>query len=339
MDDRLSRHRTPSRTRREIFPALFLLALALTAPLATPPPARAQGAGADSVTLSWTAPGDDGNTGTAASYEMRMSQSTITATNWSSATLISGAPDPLPAGTRQSMVVRGLTNGVTYYFAIKARDDAGNVAPISNVVRWDWLIDTAPPQAPSGLSAALVNGGADVRLTWNANVEPDLASYTVYRRLEAGGTFDVLAVGVSGTQYVDNALPQGIQDVWYQLTALDQSGNESAHSATASTALGSSAPATAWNLNPAYPNPGSLATPVNIPIDVPPAGPGSAQLQIVDSGGHLIRRLDLSGLLSGSQTVVWDGKNFAGRPTAPGVYTAWLVGEGSAHNLKIVRVP
>ena len=338
MDVRLSRHRTPSRTRREIFPALFLLVLAL-APLATPPPARAQGAGADSVTLSWTAPGDDGSTGTAASYEMRMSQSSITENNWASASVVSGAPVPLPAGTRQSMVVRGLTNGVIYYFAIKARDDAGNVAPISNVVRWAWITDTAPPQAPTGLSAAVVNSGASVRLTWSANVEPDLASYAVYRRLEPGGTFDVLSVGLTGTQYVDNSLPAGTQTVWYQLTATDQTGNESAHSATASATLGSAAPATAWNLNPAYPNPGSLSAPVTIPIDVPPVGPGAAQLQIMDSGGRVIRRLDLSGLLAGSQTVTWDGKNYAGRQSAPGVYTAWLVGGDTPRSLKIVRVP
>ena len=263
MDDRLSRHRTPSRTRREILPALFLL-MALMAPLATPPPARAQGAGADSVTLTWTAPGDDGNTGTATRYEVRMSQASITESNWSSGSLLSGSPVPLPAGTRQSMLVRGLTNGVTYYFAVKAIDDAGNVAPISNVVRWDWLIDTAPPQAPSGLAAALVNGGADVRLTWSANVEPDLASYTVYRRTEAGGTYDVLAVGVTGTQYVDNQVPQGTQSVWYQVTATDQSGNESAHSSAASATLASAAPATAWNLNPPYPNPGPMSAPVPI---------------------------------------------------------------------------
>jgi len=245
MDGRLSRHRTPSRTRREIFPAPFLLVLALCAPFAAPPTARAQ-AGADSLTLTWTAPGDDGNSGTAQSYEMRMSQSTITANNWSSATIVPGAPDPLPSGTQQSMVVHGLTNGVTYYFAIKAKDEAGNIAPISNVVRWDWGVDPPPP---------------------------------------------------------------------------------------------SEGPATTWNLNPPYPNPVSLSDPVNIPLDVPPAGPGTAQLQIVDGGGHLIRRLDLSGLTAGAQTVVWDGKNSAGRPTAPGVYTAWLVGGDAARSLKIVRVP
>ncbi len=35
-----------------------------------------------SVDLSWTAPGDDGATGTATTYDVRYSTSTITAGNW-----------------------------------------------------------------------------------------------------------------------------------------------------------------------------------------------------------------------------------------------------------------
>jgi hypothetical protein len=322
--------------RREL-PALLLL-LALTAPSVTPPPVHAQGAGTDTLKIQWTAPGDDGNTGTATSYEVRLSNSSITESNWANAALVSGAPVPLPAGTRQSMVVRGLTYGVTYYFAIKAIDDAGNRAPISNVVRWDWILDTAPPQAPTGLATA-VQSNTSVRVTWTANGEPDLSSYTVYRTLEPGGSFEVVAASLTGTSYVDSSIPDGTPNVWYQVTATDQSGNESAHSASASATLASATGATAWNLSAAYPNPGPISAPVNIPIDVPPAGPGTAHLQITDGGGRVIRLIDLTGLLSGPQTVQWDGRNFAGRLTSPGVYTAWLVGADKARSLKIVRVP
>lgn len=334
MNARLSRHRTPSGMRREILPALLPLIAATCFAAAAPLSAHAQGAGADSLQLTWTAPGDDGNVGTATGYEMRRSLSAISESNWASATLVSGAPNPRPAGTTQSMVVRGLTNGVTYYFAIKAVDEAGNTAPLSNVLRWDWILDTAPPAAPSGIAAAVENSGARVRLTWAANAEPDLASYAVYRSFEPGGPFDLLAAGVSGTQYLDTDIPAGTAGAWYEVTASDQSGNESARSASVSATLSSSAPATAWNLNPAYPNPGSVSTPVNIPVDVPPSGAGSAQLQIMDASGHLIRRLELS-----PQPVVWDGRNQAGQTVAPGVYTAWLVGGDAARSIKIVRVP
>ncbi len=47
-----------------------------------------------SVQLNWTAPGDDGSTGTATSYDIRYSTSAITAGNFSSATQVSGGSGP-----------------------------------------------------------------------------------------------------------------------------------------------------------------------------------------------------------------------------------------------------
>jgi len=331
MDVRLSRRRTPSRTRREWLPALVLLALL------APTAARAQGAGSDTLTLVWSAPGDDGNVGTAASYEVRMSTAAITANNWSSASVIPGAPSPLPAGTRQSLVVRGLTRGTTYYFAIRATDDATNVAPISNVVRWDWVLDAAPPAAPSGLTASR-DGNGDVSLHWSANAEPDLAGYTVYRGLSAGGPFQALnAPNSLSTSFVDTNVPTGATTLWYQVSASDQSGNESGRSSTFS--LSVVEVATAWTLQPAYPNPSKIGSPVAIPLDVPTSGAGSAELQVVDSGGHIIRRIALGSLGGGPQTVTWDGLNQAGAQVSPGVYTAWLVGGGARNSIKLVRVP
>src|SRR3989304_2799228 len=47
-----------------------------------------------SITLSWTAPGDDDNTGTATAYDIRYSTITIDATNWVAAVTINGEPLP-----------------------------------------------------------------------------------------------------------------------------------------------------------------------------------------------------------------------------------------------------
>ncbi|HYG74310.1 MAG TPA: chitobiase/beta-hexosaminidase C-terminal domain-containing protein, partial [Planctomycetota bacterium] len=87
-----------------------------------------------SVTLSWTAPGDDGSSGTAASYDIRYSTSTITDANWASATQASGEPTPAAAGTTQTFTVGGLNAGATYYFAIKTSDEVPNTSGLSNVV-------------------------------------------------------------------------------------------------------------------------------------------------------------------------------------------------------------
>ncbi len=52
-----------------------------------------------SLTLSWTAPGDDGNGGTATSDDIRYSTSSIGEGNWASAMQVSREPAPAVAGT------------------------------------------------------------------------------------------------------------------------------------------------------------------------------------------------------------------------------------------------
>ncbi len=86
-----------------------------------------------SVVLSWTAPGDDGSAGTASSYDVRYSTSTITEANWASATQASGEPSPQVAGSAESFTVTGLSSGTTYYFAIKTSDEIPNESALSNV--------------------------------------------------------------------------------------------------------------------------------------------------------------------------------------------------------------
>ena len=88
---------------------------------------------ASSVQLSWTAPGDDGATGTATTYDVRYSTSTITEANWASATQASGEPSPQVAGSGETFTVVGLSQSTTYYFAIKTSDEVPNESVISNV--------------------------------------------------------------------------------------------------------------------------------------------------------------------------------------------------------------
>jgi fibronectin type III domain protein len=87
-----------------------------------------------SISVRWTAPGDDGTTGTASSYDIRYSTSPITSANWGSATTVTGEPLPTAAGTTQNYTLSGLSGSRTYYVAIRATDDRGNVAALSNVV-------------------------------------------------------------------------------------------------------------------------------------------------------------------------------------------------------------
>src|SRR5439155_869880 len=86
-----------------------------------------------SITVNWTAPGDDGAVGTATSYDLRYSTSPITEGNFASATQVSGEPAPAVAGTAESMIVAGLVANTTYYFALKTSDEVPNISALSNV--------------------------------------------------------------------------------------------------------------------------------------------------------------------------------------------------------------
>lgn len=94
-----------------------------------------QAASATSATVTWTAPGDDGGAGTAAAYSIRYATAPLTPATWAAADTVAAPPAPLPAGTRQSVVVNGLTAGLEYWFALRAVDDAGRWSPLSNVRR------------------------------------------------------------------------------------------------------------------------------------------------------------------------------------------------------------
>lgn len=89
---------------------------------------------ADTVTLTWTAPGDDGSTGMASSYDVRYSTSPITEDNWHLATQAVGEPTPGSPGEEEVFTISGLTEGEIYYFGIKACDEVPNWSGLSNIV-------------------------------------------------------------------------------------------------------------------------------------------------------------------------------------------------------------
>jgi len=101
-----------------------------------------------SITLQWTAPGDDSLSGTAARYDLRYSLFPINDRNFSYANGAIGVPLPAPPGTRQKFTVYGLLPGLRYYFALKTCDEKLNWSPLSNVVAYAELTAGVDPDAP-----------------------------------------------------------------------------------------------------------------------------------------------------------------------------------------------
>lgn len=100
----------------------------------------------NAVTLTWTAPGDDGAEGTAFLYDVRYSTNEIIDNpSFEAAIPAEGEPAPRVAGSwPETFVVTGLSPDTKYYFALKTVDDVGNVSLLSNVP------DATTHQAPVG---------------------------------------------------------------------------------------------------------------------------------------------------------------------------------------------
>ena len=101
--------------------------------------------------LTWTAVGDDGNTGTATHHEVRYSTSPITPASFASATLVTEG-DPQAPGTPESVFALGLNPDTLYYFALQVSDEAGNTsfATTSGATNTNPCLGyTCTPAAPS----------------------------------------------------------------------------------------------------------------------------------------------------------------------------------------------
>lgn len=120
-----------------------------------------------SVTLSWTAPGDDNCSGQATEYDIRYSRSPITAANWVYASRVNWPLSPGIACSPESFEVTGLSRNVLYYFAIKTGDEVPNWSMMSNVVCRATKAELTPPSAITDLVLA-ESGPSSVTLSWTA---------------------------------------------------------------------------------------------------------------------------------------------------------------------------
>lgn len=125
------------------------------------------GVGVASVTLKWTAPGDDGFVGTADSYDFRYSTSPITQATFGAALPIPNPPTPMAAGMPQTWSPGGLPGGSVLYFAMKTIDAGGNPSVVSNNT------DNGPPAAVSMMPLSAETGTQVVLVITGTHLFPD----------------------------------------------------------------------------------------------------------------------------------------------------------------------
>jgi len=119
----------------------------------------------DEVTLTWTAPGDDGSNGQAAIYDLRFADRVIVEAGWDSATIVPSPPTPKRAGQPESFSMEALAPGLRY-FALKTADESQNWSELSNVIAATVLGDS-PPAAIGDLEI-VTETRSSVSLRWTA---------------------------------------------------------------------------------------------------------------------------------------------------------------------------
>lgn len=196
--------------------------------------------------LSWNSPGDDGDynvlNGTA---EIRATSAgpILTETDWTNAGFVyksTVAVNSVAAGSGQGFTVLGLTNGVTYYFAVRVADERGNISPLAGV---------SPSASSSNLlpDPFLLDGPADGQiinsstlLTWFASADAvdsvygDTLSYAIYVSSYSDFNPAVRSVQDALTFLLDVA---GLEDktVYWKIEAVDRDAKELARPGTFST--------------------------------------------------------------------------------------------------------
>ena len=121
-----------------------------------------------SISLAWTAPGDDRLSGTAALYDVRYARHVLTSFTWDSAAVATSPPIPRPAGGRESMTLTGLEADADHWFALRTADEARNWSTLSNVLKTRTKsADRIAPAAVADLSIAAATA-TTIRLEWTA---------------------------------------------------------------------------------------------------------------------------------------------------------------------------
>jgi len=192
--------------------------------------------------------------------------------------------------------------------------------------------EDAKPSRPQNFQVVNMNGNP--HLSWDANGEPDLDGYNIYKELETQEsgieTFTIFREKFT-TSYTDYGFDIGGRKPWdrvtYWMSALDDQGKESDETEDFSF-LGTSgvqwkqavetasAIPQAYYLSVNFPNPFNPTT--SIRYDLPE--PSYVSVVIYDILGREVRTLLDSREDAGFKSVVWDSKDNSGIIVAAGTY-------------------
>ncbi|EKJ88751.1 fibronectin type III domain protein [Leptospira meyeri serovar Hardjo str. Went 5] len=128
----------------------------------------------ESIQLSWTAVGDDGNTGNATSYEIRRSASVInTDADCDNSHEVTNSISSIPVGTNINFLATQLSADTRYYFCVRAYDEVGNKSRWNGVVSATTMLGNLPPIVNAGPDQNNAMASATVLLNGSQSYDPD----------------------------------------------------------------------------------------------------------------------------------------------------------------------
>ncbi len=169
------------------------------------------------------------------------------------------------------------------------------------------LVDTTIPAAPTGLTVVI--GANDVDISWNPNVEPDIAVYVVSRSTDST-TFDLNSVIGTVTHptvtFNDNTITLGVT-YYYSVAAVDASTNVSINNPVTRGIIvtgieGGHHMPTEFKLGQNYPNPFNPTTTISYSLPKQT----HVQIAIYNMTGQVMEMLVDQVMNTGVHTVHWD---------------------------------
>jgi hypothetical protein len=198
-----------------------------------------------------------------------------------------------------------------------------------------YSVDNLPPGVPQGFAVAY-NTGSGNTLTWEDSEDEDVQYFRIYRSTDPD--FVPTPGDLIATTAVVNWNDPEYDgwNVYYKITAVDFSGNESdAAFAGTVTGVDNDTPPAAFALHQNVPNPFNPTTVVR--YDVPPPG-GLVTIRIYDVSGRLIRTLVNAEQTTGAKHVTWRGRDDGGARVATGVYFYRMTAPGYEQTRKMVLI-
>ncbi|HET9951497.1 MAG TPA: fibronectin type III domain-containing protein [Candidatus Eisenbacteria bacterium] len=320
--------------------SLAMLACLLAGIVATGAPARAQSVDPyHSIGLQWTATGDDSTSGRATAYQLKYSTSDPASgsldTWWQNATSVPGnsLPAPRNAGATDSTRVAGLSSGTTYFFVIRAVDDAANLSPYSNVATAATAFCATLSSSPSGFAADTI--GVSVALTWSGPVDPNATQIRIYRGTGGSGSFTLYQTltNLGLTSYNDNGVSPGTT-YRYRLTYASAC-NEGPVTSTQTVTLAGTPPAASASGSATlhvFPNPSKPGDAIQVQVDIGGIGSQSVRLRLFDLNGRWVADVADETMAPGRHTISWSRVGRNGNALAPGYYE--LLGTAGSQRLR-----